>query len=130
MIKAVVKYIQPASNGFTSRAFGRSRELVSQENPKGELIFYVEAPDWTGGRPPHIGQEVMVGQVERKTKSQWPQPRWIAHDVSPAYAIRQYSPTRLDEPTIVIQKDQTVSWLDRFFAFCGLRPAPALLRKA
>jgi hypothetical protein len=127
MIEATVKHIQPGSRGFTARAFARSTALVSSENPRGELIFYIEPPSWTAGRPPHVGQVVMVGEVERKTKPHWTQPRWLARDVSPANAIKRYSPKRVAQATTLVRGEST-TWVARILMLFGFRPSSGLNR--
>jgi hypothetical protein len=91
-------------------------------------MFYSVPPFWTGGRLPYVGQIVLIGQLERKTSPYWAQPRWLARDVSPAYAIQHYSPGRMIEPTKVALGAEHQSWFDRLLVIIGLRSAPAMAK--
>jgi hypothetical protein len=126
MIKAKVETIIPGANGGDAKAFARSRALISQDNPNGEVMFYVAPPFWTDGRSPRKGQQVLIGQVERKTSAHWRHPRWLARDVSPAFAIQHYSSSRILEPTQVALGAANQSWFGRLLAIIGLRPAAAI----
>ncbi len=120
MIQARVTAIIPSRNGGDAKAFARSPSLISSENPNGELMFYVAPPFWTGGRAPYVGQNLMVGHIERQTNLHWRQPRWLARDVSPEQAIKRFAPNRLQEPTILSTQPEA-GLIGRFLALIGLR---------
>ncbi|MFA5262318.1 MAG: hypothetical protein WC378_00730 [Opitutaceae bacterium] len=128
MIKATVESIIPSRNGGGAKVYARSRELVSAQNPTGAAMFYSVPPFWTGGRLPYVGQIVLIGQLERKTSPHWAQPRWLARDVSSAYAIQHYSPGRMLESTQVAFGAANQSWFDRLLVIIGLRPATAMAK--
>ena len=121
MIEAQIKSIIPGGSGRDAKAFARSRALISPENLSGEVMFYAAPPFWTGGRPPHVGQQVLIGHLERKTSPHWPHPRWLAREVSSAYAIRQYSPNRLREETTQSTSLASGTWIERLLTFIRLR---------
>lgn len=121
MITATIETILPGANGSDAKAFARSRTLVSLENPDGEVMFYVAPPFWTDGRIPRKGQQVLIGKVERKTSPHWRRPKWLARDVSPAFAVRQYSRARLNEPTTQVLRPPSGNWFERLLALLGLR---------
>jgi|ERR1035438_4823454 hypothetical protein len=102
MIEAKVTAVVPGRMGRDPKAFACSPALVSAENPRGELMFYVAPPFWTAGRNPHPGQRVVVGSIERKLQPGWARPGWLAREVSPALAFEQFARSRLSEPTIMV----------------------------
>ena len=84
-------------------------------------MFYAAPPFWTGGRQPHVGQQVLIGHLERKTSPYWPNPRWLARDVASVQAIETHSRNRLSEPTLVMSRNVTDGLWARFLAFAGFR---------
>jgi len=123
MIEATVVMVKPGKNGCTARVFARSHKLVSPENADGEVMFYGTPPFWTDGHSPRVGQQVVIGQIERKTSPYWSYPKWLARDVSPAFAVRQYSHARLNEPTTQVCRPQSGNLIERVLSLVGLRTA-------
>ena len=118
----VTQIIRAARKGGDARAEARSSSLVTESNPKGTVSFYLRPPFWADGRPPHPGQKVMVGEIEEKMRPDWAQPKLLARDVSPAYAIRQYSPRRIAQPTqFASQATQCRGWVARLMAALGFK---------
>jgi hypothetical protein len=95
MIHANVIRVIPGPNGGTAKAFARSQQLVSYENPRGEVMFYVIPPFWMSGRNPQSGQRVSIGSIERKMYPWWTRPGWLARNVSPSTAVEEFSPRGL-----------------------------------
>ena len=91
MIQASITKVIPGTEGRDAKAYARSQTLVSPENQRGEVMFYVAPPFWTAGRDPHPGQRIVIGSIERKLRPGWSRPGWLARDVSPAFAVEHYA---------------------------------------
>ncbi len=92
MITAKITAIKSGRNGGVPFAFAKAPDLQSDYNPDGAVTFTIVPAIWRGRELPQVGETVVLGQLKKKVKPEWPAPRWRALEAKPMHGTLRARP--------------------------------------